>query len=415
MESLSIVKHFMQSRYRRFADREQLLAWQEKQIRRHLDWVCEHSAYYRDYQGRPLQDFPLMNKARMMENFNALNTCSLDRERLLALATDAEERRDFANSEIDGITVGLSSGTSGHRGLFIASEEERLAWAGFIMGRLLPTIFARHRIALLLRADSPLYQTVNRGLICFHYADIRQPLEQWLPALEAFQPSIVVGSAQALLLCAEQAKTLAPQLMISGAEVLLPAEKQQLAERFACEVKEIYQCTEGLLACTHPDGQMRWNEDVVHIEPHWLNAEKTHFSPIITDFRRRTQPVIRYLLDDVIKSADAPGVFQAIEQIEGRCGDILQLPGKEQDVAVLPDLIYRSLMHIGEQALDYRICQEGKSHIRIESSGHHAEIATALEQLFSGLGVEAVTMAHHPAPKQLISDKRRRVVNQCAS
>ncbi|ABC32184.1 Coenzyme F390 synthetase [Hahella chejuensis KCTC 2396] len=416
MEKLIILRHFIASRYRRFQSREQLESWQSRRLRRHLDWVCRHAPFYQGYLGKPLQDFPIMSKGLMMDNFDQLNTRSLQRDHLFDIALEAEQSRDFSRSQLGDVTVGLSSGTSGRRGLFLASRAERLEWAGVIFAKLLPSLLGRHRIALLLRADSPLYQTVGRGRIQFHYADLTQPQEQWLAALEAFRPTLLVGSAQALQLCAQYGDRLQPELIISGAEVLTPSDRGLLQQRFACPIKEIYQCTEGFLACTQQDGVLRWNEDFVHIEPRWLNPEKTHFSPIITDFRRRTQPIIRYLLDDVIEAGDEPGVFRAIRSIGGRTGDVLQLPGATSTVTVLPDLLYRAAALASPEPLDYRISQIEAARLRIESDRRHGEIEHAIRAALAKLGViEALSFEHSPRPQWTPSQKQRRVVNLWSS
>lgn len=412
MEKLTILRHLLATRLRRFSSRSQLEAWQQQQLRQHLDWVCQHSPLYRDYQGRPLDAFPLMDKASMMANFDQLNTRHLKRDDLFERALSAERSRDFSQSHLGDVTVGLSSGTSGQRGLFLVSRQERLEWAGVVLAKLLPSLFARQRVALLLRADSPLYQTVGKGRIEFHYADLTQPADQWLPKLEAFKPTLLVGSAQALQWCARHSQQLKPSLVISGAEVLTPTDRQLLVDRFACPIHEIYQCTEGFLACTHSDGVLRWNEDAVHIEPLWLDKERRHFSPIITDFRRRTQPIIRYQLDDVIEAGDAPGVFRAIASIGGRSGDLLKLPGLEGTVTVLPDLIYRAIALVSDQPLDYRISQIAAERVRIESDQQHQEIERALRRLFTSQGVvEPLQFDKAPAPVWTATNKQRRVIN----
>lgn len=386
-----------------------MLSWQQGKLTKHLDWVCRHSPFYRDFVGSSLADFPLMSKSTMMENFNRINTLGLDRDRLMKLALQVEDDRQFDQSHMQGITVGLSTGTSGERGLFLASNRERLQWAGYILARFLPLSLRRQRIALLLRANSPLYQTVNGGLISFHYGDLTQPSSRWLSELEAFEPTIIIGSAQALQLCAQQGKRLNPQLIVSGAEVLTPADKLFIQQRFICPVKEVYQCTEGFLASTHTDGVMRWNEDLVHIEPHWLNENKTHYYPIITDFRRRAQPVIRYLLDDIIEVGPQTGIYQSIGSIAGRSGDVLMLGG----ITVLPDLIYRAIARCSSSRLNYRITQLDNFSLSIESNTEHQEIEKALQHLLQGLGVTRVNFIHRGQPQWILAKKQRRVVNAC--
>ena len=64
----------------------------------------------------------------MMTHFNELNTLGVDRDQALEMAIRGEQTRDF--TEMNGeVAVGLSSGTSGHRGVFVTTEKERSMWA----------------------------------------------------------------------------------------------------------------------------------------------------------------------------------------------------------------------------------------------------------------------------------------------
>ena len=65
-----------------------------------------------------------MDKQSMMANFNEANTFGLDRDTALKIAIAAERDRDFKPT-YQGVSVGLSSGTSGHRGLFVISSREQ--------------------------------------------------------------------------------------------------------------------------------------------------------------------------------------------------------------------------------------------------------------------------------------------------
>ncbi|BCE03138.1 F390 synthetase-related protein [Marinicellulosiphila megalodicopiae] len=412
MEKLFILFYFLQSKLRRFSSRTQLLKWQQHKIKRHLKWVCQHSEFYKDYKNKPLNEFPIMNKSIMMENFNALNTANLDKAELFELALNAEKTRQFDQSIINSITVGLSTGTSGQRGLFLASKNERVKWTGTIFAKLLPNLKQKHRIALLLRADSPLYQTAGKGRIQFHYADVTQPLEQWLAQLVEFNPTVIVGSAQAIQLCAQHKQGLNPTTVISAAEVLTAEDEAFIEQAFNKPVKQIYQCTEGFLACSDSNNIMRWNEDNIHIEPHWLNEEKTHYSPIITDFRRKTQPIIRYLLDDIIEAGEDSGVFKSIKSISGRCGDRLHLQNQKTSAIILPDLIYRAVSYVSDELIDYRITQTQRNTVVIESDKLFFEIKESLSELFYQQGISHTNFLCKDAPVWNLNEKRRRVVNQ---
>ena len=70
-----------------------------------------------------------------MRDFNQINTCGLDLKDAMQVAVDSETSRDFEPT-IEGVTVGLSSGTSGNRGLFLASSSERAIWVAAVLQRI---------------------------------------------------------------------------------------------------------------------------------------------------------------------------------------------------------------------------------------------------------------------------------------
>ncbi len=415
----TLLSEFIRTRYRPFTSRAQVETWQQKHLAQHLNWVCRHSPYYQSLKGAPLCDFPIMNKHTMMENLSQLNTKGLDATLLMQEALRAEQSRDFNASKVAGVTIGLSSGTSGIRGLFLADRQETQLWAGNILARLLPGLWQRHRIALALRANSPLYKSVAKGPVTFFYADLTRPYQEWIKELDEFQPTLLVGSAQALQLCAQYSgqfgkPAIRPQRIISGAEVLTQADRDYITQRFDGELHEVYQCTEGFLACTDQHGQMRWNQDIVHIEKHWLNDERTHYSPIITDFRRKTQPIIRYLLDDVIEDKQDDGVFEPLGAIGGRTGDCLQLGSADHPVKILPDLIYRAIALATPERVDYRITQTAPQKVVIEADVRfRPAISQSLTHLFMQLNLDTVSYEYLPAPVWTPANKQRRVVNLC--
>src|SRR5699024_7869763 len=107
--------------------------------------------------------------------------------------TAAERSRDFAPT-IGDITVGLSSGTSGNRSLFLVSPAERYSWAGTMLAKILPdNILARHRSALCFRANSNLYSSVTSRRFQFGFFDLLESLDRLTQKLSTFQPTLLVG------------------------------------------------------------------------------------------------------------------------------------------------------------------------------------------------------------------------------
>ncbi len=369
---IRILFFYLLTRYgRKFRDRAALERFQERRIQWHLDWVRRHSKFYRDWTGG------VIDKKVMMEHFNNLNTVGVDRDHAFELAFRAETSRDFT-ATLNGVTVGLSSGTSGNRGLFLVSDSERARHAGTILAKILPgSIFGRYRVAFFMRANSNLYTASAGSRIRFEFYDLLAPLEDHLMRLEAQQPELLFAPPSMLIRLAEARSngriTVRPVRIFSIAETLDPLDERKISAAFGMKVHQIYQCTEGFLAASCPEGTLHLNEDCVRIDPEWLDSSRTKFMPIITDFTRTSQPVIRYRLNDILTLRTSPcpcgSVMTAIESIEGRSDDVIQFRGPSGPVAVFPDFIRRAVITADPSIEEYLVTQscEGEVDIHIKS------------------------------------------------
>ncbi|MEO1591836.1 MAG: F390 synthetase-related protein, partial [Cyanobacteria bacterium J06632_22] len=368
---LPLLWSYWQTKSRRFSSRAALVAWQNKRVQRFLQQILPKSAFYRaHYQGLSLdnwQQFPTINKAVMMANFDLLNTAGIPLDAAMAVAKQAECDRNFRPT-LKGYTVGLSSGTSGNRGLFLVSPAEQAAWAGAILAKTLPgSLLGRHHIAFFLRANSNLYSTVQQRRIQLDYFDLSHPLDQHIARLNAAPPSILVAPPSMLRFLAEAQQhgqlKIAPGKILSVAEVLDPIDQTFIEQAFQQTLHQIYQCTEGFLATTCAHGTLHLNEDSLVIQKDYLDEHSGRFAPIITDFNRTTQPIIRYRLDDILTERSTPcpcgSPLTAITQIEGRCDDIFYLPAQHSAtlVPVFPDFLRRAIILASDEIQEYAVTQ----------------------------------------------------------
>ncbi|MBK7233915.1 MAG: hypothetical protein IPH93_17035 [Saprospiraceae bacterium] len=245
------------------------------------------------------------------------------------MALKAEASRDFSPM-IRDISVGLSTGTSGNRGLFLTSARERAMWVSCILDRVIGFSFKKRKIAFFLRANNNLYKAVQSGLLEFHFFDIFQSMDDHILKLNKLKPNIIVAQPSVLIQIASAIQSgqifLSPGKIISVAEVLTPEDKSFLERIFLQNVHQVYQCTEGFLAATCTYGILHFNEDFLIIEKKYIDSEKTRFHPIITDLLRSTQPVVRYELNDILiekENCACGSRMMAIECIEGRSDDVL--------------------------------------------------------------------------------------------
>lgn len=416
--------HYFRTRQLRFIDRALLEAWQDKKMRTFRRRVLANSPWFRRYLALPFDEWPMMDKALMMAQFDDMNTAGLQRDELMACAMRSEQSRDFS-PKVGKFSVGLSSGTSGRRGLFVVSPQEQTLWAGAILAKVLPDgLLAGERVALFLRADNNLYRSVNNRWLSLAFYDLLAPFVPQLAQLEAQSPTIIVAPAQVLRALALEVLagtlTLTVKKVISVAEVLEDHDRALLRQAFG-EVGEIYQATEGFLASTCVCGTLHLNEEFIHVEPEWLDEHR--FVPIITDFTRRTQPVVRYRLDDVLVASKEPcpcgSATRAIARIEGRQDDGLRLPDASgQGQGVFADPCSRVLAITLPPGADYRLVQTAADTLCLTADCEPAVLEAcqlALNAFFARQGIEVQRLKWQlvsQRPEVQFGAKRRRIIRQ---
>lgn len=407
MGRLRIVRAFVVARWlRRFRSRAQLERHQSRRVQRHLRVLRRRSPWFAEAPER-LDQLPLMDKAAMMAEFDAMNTVGVTLDDAVALAADAEHRRDFGGT-LDGVSVGLSSGTSGHRGVFVVSAAERDAWAGTMLALTLPRgRILGHRIALFLRAGNELYDTVRSRAVAFRYFDVHGDLAERIRSLAAYEPTILVAPPSVLLAIAEAGLELRPQRVYAVAEVLERADAARLASAFGQPfIHQLYQCTEGFLARTCERGVLHLNEELVLFEREPVDGRR--FVPIVTDFSRLAQPIVRYRLNDLLVERAAPcdcgSVLTALERIEGREDDALLLGG----VRVFADLVARAMIH-ADGFTQWRVVQTGAARVEVllDDPAGEAGVRERLEALWRWQGAPAPELRFRAYAPDLTRKLRR--------
>lgn len=351
-----------------------------------------------------------------MDNFNQINTVKLREEQVLQIAIDAEKTRNFMTT-IDSVTVGLSSGTSGHRGIFVATEREQAMWSGTVLARFLPRAFWRkQRIAFFLRANSNLYESVRSRTISFKYFDIYKDMHSHIAHLNSYRPTILVAPPSILMVLANA--KLEGKLQCNFQKIISVAEVLELSDnRLFCDVFEkpfiyqAYQCTEGFLAATCEMGKMHLNEEFVIVEREYIDNTK-RFIPIITDVYRRSEPIVRYRLNDILIESSEPcdcgRVTTVIERIEGREDDTFLCRNRQGEmIPVYADMIGRCMLY-ASGFKEYRVVQTSDKtvtiYIDVISRVTKQSIIAEFQRLFDGLSCDMPTLRfrkyiYNPAKK----------------
>ncbi len=382
---------FAQARWlmRRLQTREQLLAYQSRKLSTFLSRIAPRVAVYRDLPGRRLEDYPVTDKARLMADFAAYNTLSLDAVAAWsAFATGEPPQTDFA--------VGASTGTSGNRGLYVVADRERFTWLGVILSRAVPDVLsARHRVAIVLPATSRLYDAANESSrMTLRFFPLTEGIEAQRAPLEAFNPSILVAPPKVLRMLAEKEAAIRPQRVFSAAEVLDAADRAIIETYFGVILREIYMATEGLFGVSCEYGTLHLIED--HVAFEWEPAEGSNglVVPLVTDFTRRTQIMIRYRMNDLLEMAGDPcacgSPHQAVRAVHGRADDVFRLRSPAGDtISITPDVMRNAVLGASRRIDDFRIVQTGGNSVEFELPGHCASEVSAVHRALSNLFAQA--------------------------
>ena len=267
----NILKYYLKFRYRKIYTKRQLGFFQKSMINSHLSFVTEKSPFYRRFKGRMLESIPIIDKKIMMDNFDIINTVGINKDEAMEFAVKSERKRSFS-SKLHNITVGLSSGTSHSRGIFLVEDSEKDKWAGFVLARFLERgITAKYNVAFFMRANSNLYESVGSSNIHFEFFDIYSDLQENIDKLRSFDADIIVAQPSMLLILARETEKgrlkIHPETVISIAEVLEKEDEQILKKAFGLKViHQVYQCTECSIEITSHCDTLHIKKDIKYIK-----------------------------------------------------------------------------------------------------------------------------------------------------
>ncbi len=403
----------------RLTSTSRLEALQSRWLQQFLRQVTAESPFYRGLRQVPFGEWPVMTKSSWMAQFDTINTLGAPLAEVSRIALEAEGTRDFRASW-RGITVGLSTGTSGSRGIFLVSGRERAQWAGTLLAKLLRGgLASRERVAFVFRAGGPLYDTVGALRVTFRFFDQSRRWTDLCEEVRVFAPTVLVAPARTLRLLGETESRLRPKRVISVAEVLDDLDRAALERRFGVPIEQIYQATEGLLGISCEHGTIHLNEPFLLVEREWQDAAHSRFVPIVTDLWRRSQPVIRYRLNDVLRLRATPcpcgRAATALEAVDGRLDDVLWLRGTNgTDVPVFPDLLTRLIVRTVAPLEDFELAEHerGAWVIRLRPTVAGADARHLVDEctrLARSLGAEPPSIELEEMALVPASGKQRRV------
>ncbi|MDE6764297.1 MAG: hypothetical protein K2J73_11565 [Oscillospiraceae bacterium] len=245
---------------------EHIKKMQERKLRKILKYAYRNSVYYRrkfeacgitekNISSAPLERFPTVDKAQLLENFDELVTVpDLKQEELRRFDEEiSADRKPFR----DRYHIVHSSGSTGKPGYFVYDKK---AWESMLTGiiraalwnmtmpQILSFLAKGPRIAYIAATDGRYggAMAVGDGIEGLRanqlFLDIKTPLSEWLRRINEFKPNMIIDYPSAIKILGELAENGMISLnifrIISCGEPLGASLRNYLESRFPLSVTE---------------------------------------------------------------------------------------------------------------------------------------------------------------------------------
>lgn len=383
----------------------QMQKMQEKKLRKMLLHAYEKSAYYRskfeaegitdeNIHTMPLERFPTLTKAEMLENFDNLVTV-LDLTKFELQKFDeieAENRKTYLGK----YHVVHSSGSTGTPGYFVYDEP---AWSSMLLGiirgalwnmsmpQILRLLAGGPRIAYLAATDGRYggAMAVGDGIdgvgASQIHLDIKTPLDQWVLQIREFKPNIIIGYPSAIKILAElvDKKVVEAQVIrvISCGEPLGGSLRNYLEKVYNTQVVNFYGASESLALGVElePKEGMYLFDDMNVIEVIDGNM-------YLTSLYNFVQPLIRYKITDKLALQKPQGnskyPFTKAVGLLGRSEDILWFKDENGNREFLHPLAIEGFCIEG--LLDYQFIQTGASSFKMLAQTAYSDLREEIKE-----------------------------------
>ncbi|MFZ3074251.1 MAG: F390 synthetase-related protein [Minisyncoccales bacterium] len=411
--------------------------YQERRMRAVARRAFAKSPFFKNhYSGFDLSDIwnlPPVNKKIMMENLTGYNTVGLSKEEIIDFCLEVEGARDFSK-RLEGINVGMSSGTSGNKGVEIVTPREEGYMKAALLSRFDFPKGEKINLAFILRVSAPAFNLDKFGHKLTYISQLN-PIEKIIDELEKLDPNILSAPPSMLKIIAKEVEAgrlaIKPKRVISYAEVLYPDVKIYLEKVFGGVIHQIYKCTEGPVAITCRYGSLHINEDLVAVET--LNGDGTATAAgepckrlLITDLHKHSQPIIRYELNDIIvidkNKCRCGSNFRVIKEVQGRADDMFWglRNGSLAEQFVFQDYISRAIISTSGDIDDFQAIQTDydKIVLRIKlapgaaGEGLREKLSCSIKKIFSDYDCalpDIEIIFADPVPNEL-SNKLSRII-----
>jgi len=178
---------------KRLYSRQAIQSYHSRELRKLTRHLTTSFPFYSQIGARNFESLPIINKRILLENFSDMNLAHVELESLKTAISNE-------TLSVGNYSEGHGTGTSGNRGYYIISDQERFVWLGTILAETIPNaLWTRQRVALILPGMSLLYSAAGKGSrVNLRFFDLSLGLSAWESELETFSPDTIVAPPKAL-------------------------------------------------------------------------------------------------------------------------------------------------------------------------------------------------------------------------
>jgi phenylacetate-CoA ligase len=352
---MNILSTFIATRQRSLLDREGVLAHQQRQFRELLQYTFAHSPFYqqlyrehgiteRDLDGLTIEDLPVVNKATIMQNFDAVVT---DRSLTRASIEEWLDAHQGHRDRMGKYTVLHSSGTSGTLGLYVYNRRAWFTLKAEVMTYIatyqqnLAQMLTKRRLAfyaathghfagVTLATDAPQF------LYDVEIFSVLDPFEDICQRMNVYQPRQLSGYASTITQLAQAQIdgeiNIDPESTLVGGDPLTPQMREIITQAWPnILVTDYYAASESIcIAARRPDEDDYTVFEDLHIvevldDAHAPVAVGEKGRVILTNLYNKTLPLIRYDIGDMATRGEVRDSFATLKQLHGRVNDALPI------------------------------------------------------------------------------------------
>jgi len=366
---------------------QRIRAAREARLRALVQVAVEHSPWHRrrlahlDPQRlteRDLATVPPMTKADLMEHFDEIVT---DPRLTRALVEEHLATATGGSYLFDRYHAVASSGSSGHRGVFVHDWD---AWATYYTA-CFRFLLRQRRDVDARRSDPIRMASVAAGRpthmsaatfrtfsdpsrFAMHRFPVTLPREEIVAGLTAVRPEILAGYPSALHHLALEASAgrlrIAPDQVVVFGEPLLPEHRKALSQAWSAPVHNWWGTSEANVigaSCGRSAG-LHLHDDLYIVEPVTAMGSPVATGErsaglLLTNLVNPLLPLLRYEISDEVTVLEAPcpcgSRMRRVDDIQGRAEEGFRYP----DGTVVHPHVFRSRLGAEPAVLEYRVHQ----------------------------------------------------------